>query len=194
MTVTPVLEEALPTHTKIVVSPTPTTTVTPAASATETPEPTAETMKVVTEENGWVTYRNEVVGYEISAPTSYQIKGTLPEVGWMRHGLLGPAVPDEEINRLLSKYYGGSLWVWLSNTGANSLEEPPVINIIAYDILVNDLGGWVGQPGGADYQYTSRQETLNIDWQSYPVKITVEFKGQSTGGGIHGFVPGEGWN
>ena len=90
-----------------------------------------------------------------------------------QHNLLGPAVPDEEVVSLLSKYYGQSLWVQLTEPGANGKPSPWVINVIAYDILVN-LGASVSPGGMGAYQVTTRQETLHIDFQSYPVRFTVE--------------------
>lgn len=135
----------------------------------------------VEENDGWVTYRNDVVGYEISAPKEYTIQAW-PAGDVIGHGLLGPRVPDEAVAGLVTKYYGDGLVVYLGKTDAYGHFQSGSIGIYAYDIIVNDLGGWVGQPGGGDYQYTSRQETLPIDFQSYPVKITVESRdGQAVG-------------
>lgn len=179
ITTTPTQKEAQPTQTRIVVMPTLTSTLalpgtTPTATATITPSLTPATVSmisVVREENGWVTYRNEVIGYEISAPKGYVIKGG----GFYVPGnhLLGPAVPDEEIYNLISRYYGDSLNPWIWGTGPSG-QDMPLIGIYAYDIIVNDLGGVLSPGGIGDYQLTSRQETLQIDWQSYPVTFTVE--------------------
>ena len=171
-TITPFQTDALPTHTKTIVAFTPTSTPAlpgsiPTATAAHTPAP----MTVVKEENGWVTYRNEVVGYEIGVPKSYVIKGD----GFFTLGnhLLGPAVPDEDIYNLISRYYGDSLNIWIWRKGPSG-QDMPLIGIYAYDIIVNDLGGVVSPGGIGDYQLTSRQETLQIDWQSYRVTFTVE--------------------
>ncbi len=130
-------------------------------------------MTVVKEENGWVTYRNEAIGYEISAPKAYVIKGATLKIGEFGSHLLGPAVPDEEIQNLISRYYGDSLYVWIWGTDPSG-QDQPWIGIYAYDIIVDDLGGNVSPGGIGDYQLTLRQETLQIDWQSYPVTFTVE--------------------
>ena len=117
-TITPFHTEVRPTQTEPVIRPTLTPTlvlpgatpsVVPTLTATPTPAPTS----VLKEENGWVTYRNEIVGYEISAPNNYQIKGFYPEMGWIGPSLLGPAVPDEEIAKLLARYYGKSLSIFM---------------------------------------------------------------------------------
>jgi hypothetical protein len=158
--------KVLPTQTEVVVVSTPTPFE--VATATTTPAP----VSVVKEENGWVTYRNEIVGYEISAPKNYTIKGGgLPAIG---NHLLGPGVPDEEINNLIAKYYGDSLNIWIRETNSSGQDEPWLIGIYAYDIIVKDLGGMISPGGVGDYQLTARQETLNIDGQSYPVKFTVQ--------------------
>lgn len=176
----PLQKEAQPTQTKIVLTPTPTSTAalalpdaapTATETVTNTPVPTPAPMAVVKEENGWVTYQNKIVGYEISVPERYVIKGGgLPAVG---NHLLGPAVPDAEIYNLLSRYYGDSLNLWIWGTGPSG-QDMPLIGIYAYDIIVKDLGGNVSPGGMGDYQLTSRQETLQIDWHSYPVTFTVE--------------------
>lgn len=178
ITTTPTQKDAQPTQTRIVVTSTPTSTLvrpsaTPTATATNTPAPTPAPVSVVKEENGWVTYRNEIIGYEISAPKSYVIKGG----GFYAQGnhLLGPAVPDEEINNLISRYYGDSLNIWIWGTGPSG-QDMPLIGIYAYDIIVKDLGGVVSPGGIGDYQLNSRQETLQIDWHSYPVRFTVELR------------------
>lgn len=166
-TATPSPAEVLPTHTEVIVS-----TKTPFIAATASPIPTLSPMAVVKEENGWVTYRNEIIGYEISAPKSYVIKGGgLPAIG---HHLLGPAVPDEEIYNLISRYYGDSLNVWVRETNPSGKDEPWLIGIYAYDIITKDLGGVISPGGVGDYQLTTRQETLKIDGQSYPVNFTVQ--------------------
>jgi hypothetical protein len=179
-TTTPRQKEALPTLTKSIVTPTPTPTVSQALpdtaqtateTATNTQAVTPAPMTQVKEENGWVTYRNEVIGYEISAPKHYVIKGG----GFFAPGnhLLGPAVPDEEIYNLISKYYGDSLNIWIWGNSPSG-QDIPLIGIYAYDIIVKNLGGDVSPGGIGDYQLTSRQETLQIDWHSYPVRFTVE--------------------
>ena len=130
-------------------------------------------MRVIKEENGWVTYRNEIIGYEISAPKSYRVTGEFPEVGWIGHGLLGPAVPDEEIARLLAKYYGESLNIWMRESDSSDQAQPWMIGIYAYDILVKKLGAVISPGGVGDYELAKARETLTIDGQSYEVIFTV---------------------
>ena len=166
--ITPSPTEVLPTKADAVVA----STATPFVATAASPMPTPISMLVIKEENGWVTYRNEIIGYEISAPKSYVIKGGgLPAIG---NHLLGPAVPDEEIYNLISRYYGDSLNVWVRETNPSGQDEPWLIGIYAYDIIVKDLGGVISPGGVGDYQLTARQETLKIDGQSYPVKFTVQ--------------------
>lgn len=177
-TATPLHEEAQPTPTRTVVTPTPTSTLiqpsaTPATTATNTPVPTPAPMTVVKEENGWVTYRNEMVGYEISLPKSYQIKGESPAVGFIGPGLLGPAVPDEEIASLVAKYYGESLMIWMRETDSSGQFKPWGISIYAYDILAKKLGAAISPGGVGDYELDKASETLTIDGQTYEVTFTV---------------------
>lgn len=167
-TATPSPTEALPTQTEAIV----TSTATPSVAVMATSLPTPAPVSVVKEENGWVTYRNEIVGYEISAPKNYIIKGGgLPAIG---NHLLGPGVPDEEVNNLIAKYYGDSLNIWIRENDPSGQFEPWLIGIYANDIIVKDLGGVISPGGMGDYQLSARQETLRIDGQSYPVKFTVQ--------------------
>ena len=88
------------------------------------------------------------------------------------HGLLGPAVPDEEIDRLLARYYGDSLNPWIWGTGPSG-QDQPWIGIYAYDILVKKLGTTISPGGVGDYELAKTRETLTIDGQSYPVTFTA---------------------
>ncbi len=83
LTITPIQTAARPTPTAAVITPTLTPTLvlpsaTPSVVPTRTATPTPAPMSVVKEENGWVTYRNEIVGYEISAPKSYRNQRGIP--------------------------------------------------------------------------------------------------------------------
>jgi hypothetical protein len=176
-TTAPTQKEAQATQTRVAFTPTSTPVLpdpAPTATAVNTLEPTPAPMTVVKEENGWITYRNEAIGYEISAPKGYVIKGG--GISTAGNQLLGPAVPDEEINRLLSRYYGDSVYVWIWGTSPSG-QDIPMIGIYAYDIMVYFLGYDPGPGGIGDYELTSRQETLQIDFHSYPVRFTVENRG-----------------
>ena len=185
------------TATRAVVTPVPTTTpppptvaaatvttAPPAPTATNTALPTPAPLTAINEADGWVTYRNEIVGYEISVPAHYQIKGFSPDMGWIGSGLLGPAVPDEEVASLLAKYYGQSLCVFLEDPDPTGPVEHFSLGIYAYDILVDTLGASISLGGIGDYELSKASETLTIDGQDYEVTFTVLQKhGQTVGEG-----------
>jgi hypothetical protein len=119
-----------------------------------------------------ITHRNEIVRFEISMPDSYEIEGGgPPQVGY---NLLGPAVPDEDIQNLVDRYYGDSLNVSFGESNASGQYNPWLIGIYGYDIITKNLGGVVSPGGIGDYKLTQRKETLLIDGQSYPLTFTVE--------------------
>ncbi len=159
---------------------------TPSATATNTTVPTPAPLTVINEENGWVTYRNEIVGYEISAPESYQIKGNPPEMGFIGGDLLGPAVPDEEIVSLLARYYGESLTVFMKEPDSPDQVKPWMIGIYARDILVDKLGATINYGGIGEYELTQAGETLMIEGRAYEVAFMVLQKhGQPVGEMAH---------
>lgn len=174
----PSLEVTQPAPTRVVVTLTPTSplvlpSATPAATATTTLVPTPTPLTVINEENGWVTYRNEIVGYEVSVPESYQIKGYPPEIGYIGDDILGPAVPDEEIAKLLARYYGESLTVFMKEPDTSDQIKPWGISIYARDILVDKLGATINYGGIGDYELTQAAETVIIEGQPFEVIFTV---------------------
>ena len=158
---------------------------TPALILTTTATPPIGQLPIVSQYSGWTTYRNEIVGYEISIPSDYQIQGIITTSDSLNDNRLGPRVPREEIDALLAKYYGDRLQVTIHEGGSFGEYHPTLlIKVFAYDIIVNMLNGTYSPGGMGDYDLTHRNETFLIDGQTYAIKITEMRKNNTVVGEI----------